>query len=106
MRLVRDAVQHNFEWDGDLLLNFFGGMSGPLRDDLRVGVGDVWIRFDRQIAKRNDAPDKQHQRHAEDQDAVAQGEIDEKPNHLPCSEAALENTSALVISSSPALAPC
>src|ERR1022692_5224206 len=106
MGLVGNAIQNDFERDGDLLFDFFGGVTGPLRDDLRVSVGDVGIGLDGQIAKRDNAPDEQHQRHAEYEGAVAQGEIDEKTNHLPCSEAAAENASAFATSSSPALAPC
>src|ERR1700686_2166655 len=105
MGFVGNPVQGDFEPDGDLLFDLFGGMAGPLRDDLRVSVGDVGIGLDGQIAKRDDAPDEQHQRHAEYQDAIAQGEIDEQTNHLPCSEAAAENASALATSSSPTFAP-
>src|ERR1700687_6195029 len=105
MGFVGNAVQGDFERDRDLLFDLFSGMAGPLRDDLRVSVGDVGIRFDGQITKRNDAPDEQHQRHAEYQDAIAQREIDEQTNHLPCSEAAAENASASATSSSPTFAP-
>src|SRR6202171_5404335 len=106
MGFVRNPVQGHFERDGDLLFALFGSVAGPLCDDLRVSVGDVGIGLDGQIAKRDDAPDEQHQRHAEYQDPVAQREIDEQTNHLPCSEAAAENASALATSSSPTFAPC
>ena len=46
-------------------LDFFGGMSGPLRDDLGVRIGHIGIRFDGQIVKRDDAPDEEDQRAAE-----------------------------------------
>src|SRR5258708_19761135 len=105
MGFVRNRVQGDFERNCDLRFGLFGGMPGPLRDDLRVSVGDVRIGFDGQIAKRDDAPDEQHQRHAEYQDAIAQREIDEQTNHFPCSEAAAENASALATSSSPTFAP-
>src|ERR1700691_1547373 len=106
MRLVRNAVQPDFERHSDLLFDFLGSMARPLRDDLRISVGNVGVSLDRQITKRDNAPDKQHQRHAENQNTVAQGEIDEETNHLPCSEAAAENASAFATSSSPNLAPC
>src|SRR5260370_1087043 len=105
MGFVGDAVEGDFQQDGDLLFNLFCSVAGPLRDDLRVGVRNVGIGFDGQIPKRDDAPDEQNQRNAENQDAVAQGEIDEQTNHLPCSEAAAENASALATSSSPTFAP-
>src|ERR1700676_5008638 len=105
MGFLRNPVQGDFERNRDLLFDFFGGVAGPLRDDLRVGVGDVGIGLDGQIAKRDDAPDEQHPRHAECQDAGAQREIDEQTNCLPCFEAAAENASALAPSSSPTFAP-
>src|SRR6202140_2882001 len=105
MGFVRNTVQGDFERDGDLLFDLFGSMAGPLRNDLRVSVGDVGIGLDGKITKRNDAPDEQDQRYAEYQDAVAQREIDEQTNHLPCSEAAAENASALAASSSPTFTP-
>src|SRR6202790_4244323 len=101
MGFVWNAVQSDFERDGDLLCAFFSGMTGPLRNDLRVRVGDVRIGFDGQIAKRDDAPDEQHQRHAKYQDAIAQRELDEQTNHFACSEAAAEKASAFATSSSP-----
>ena len=81
MLQVRNAVHHDFDGNGDLLLHFFGGAAGPLRDDLNVVVGHVGIGFDRQIVKRNRAPDQQQQGRREDQKAVIEGEIDERPNH-------------------------
>ncbi len=76
-----DAVQFYFERNGDLLLDFFGGVTGPLRDDLRVGVGDVGIGFDGQSVERNDAPDKEHERSAEDEQGIRESEIDGLANH-------------------------
>ena len=76
MRQMCDAVEFHFERNGDLLLDFFGRMTRPLCDDLRVRVGDVGIGFDGQGMERNDAPDEQDQRGAQNQQAVAQGKID------------------------------
>ena len=56
MLQVRDAVHHDFDRDGDLLLHFFGGAAGPLGDDLDVVVGDVRIRFDRQVVEGDARP--------------------------------------------------
>ena len=56
---VRDAVHDDFDGDGDLLFDLFGGAAGPLRDHLDVVVGHVGIGFHRQIVKRDRAPDQQ-----------------------------------------------
>src|SRR5271167_322587 len=102
MRHMGDAVQLYFEWNCDLLFDFFRRVSGPLRDDLGVGIGDVRVGLDRQIVKRNNARDKQDERQAQHQDSVVQSEIDEKANHLPRSARLLENASALATTSAPA----
>ena len=51
----------DFDRNRDLLLDFFGGAAGPLRDHLDVVIGNVGIGFDRKIVKRNRAPDQQQQ---------------------------------------------
>ncbi len=61
---VRHAVHLNFDGDGDLLLDFFGGAAGPLGDDLDVIVGDVRIGFDGKAVERDGAPDEQKRRRA------------------------------------------
>ena len=71
------AVQFYFERNRDLLFDFFGGVAGPLRDDLRVGVGNVGVGFDRQIVKRNDAPDEKHSARLSTRMRIAQGKIDQ-----------------------------
>jgi hypothetical protein len=43
MRDMRNAIHHDLEWDGDLLLNLFRRNSRPLRDDLHVVVRYVRI---------------------------------------------------------------
>ena len=48
MREVSNAVEFYFQRDGNLLLDFLGGMSWPLGDDLCVGVGNVRISLDGQ----------------------------------------------------------
>ena len=62
MRQVGDAVQFYFERNCDLLFDFFGGVSRPLSDDLRVSIGHVGIGFDGQSVKRDDAPDEEDER--------------------------------------------
>ena len=59
---VRDAGHLDLDGDGDLLLNLFGGASGPLRDDLDVVVGDVGVGFDGQVVERDDAPGEEEDR--------------------------------------------
>ena len=64
--------------NGDLLLDFFGGAAGPLRDDLNVVAGHVGIGFHGQIVEGDHAPDRQQGGCREDQKAVVQGEIDDR----------------------------
>ncbi len=71
MREMGDAVEFDFQGNGDLLFDFFGGVAGPLRDDLRVGVGDVGIGLDGQGVERDDAPDEEDERAPEYKQAVA-----------------------------------
>ena len=81
VRQMRHTVELDFEWNRDLLLDFFGGVARPLRDDLRVGVGNVGIGFDRQIVKGNDAPDEEHERPAQHEQGVVQREVDGLADH-------------------------
>jgi hypothetical protein len=43
MLQVGNAVHHDLDGNGDLLLYFLGGAAGPLGDDLNVVVGYVAI---------------------------------------------------------------
>ena len=70
MLQVRNAVHHDFERNGDLLLHLFGRNAGPLGDDLDVVVGDVGIGLHRKAAEGNDAPDEEQQGDGEHQEAV------------------------------------
>ena len=56
---VGDARHADFEGDGDLLLDVFGGAAGPLGDDVDVVVGDVGIGLDGEVVKGDDAPAEQ-----------------------------------------------
>src|ERR1700757_753875 len=104
-----DAVEFDFKGNSNLLLDFFGGMSGPLRDDLGVRIGHIGIRFDGQIVKRDDAPDEEDQRAAEYEQGIREGEINGLPDHAYCparfSATSVENSRALVTSSSPGFTP-
>src|SRR5277367_3446059 len=75
MREVRQAVHLNFDWDGDLLFDFFGGAAGPLGDYLDVIVGDVGIRFYRKSVEGNGAPNEQEEGEREDHEAVVEREV-------------------------------
>src|ERR1017187_1909866 len=105
MRQVRHAVQFHLQRYRNLLLHLFRRMSRPLGDHLRVRVGHVGIRFDRQVMERNDAPHEQHQRPAQNHQAVAQRKIDHHADHSFFSATSLENSRALVTSSSPGFTP-
>ncbi len=80
---VRQSVHHDFERNGNLLLDFLCRASRPLRDDLDVIVGHVGIGFDRQPLKGNDAPEKQQRSHYHHQETVAEREFDDCPDHGP-----------------------
>ena len=88
---MRHPIQFHLKRYGDLLLDFLGGVSRPLGDGLGVGIGDVGIGFDGQIVKGNDAPEKQHQRAPQHQQAVAQGKINQGRDHSLFSAMAVEN---------------
>src|ERR1017187_6894451 len=105
MRQVRHAVQFHLQRYRNLLLHLFRRMSRPLGDHLRVRVGHVGIRFDRQVMERNDAPHEQHQRSAQNHQAVAQRKIDHHADHSFFSATSLENSSAFVTTSSPGFTP-
>ena len=55
---VRDAVHHDFERNGDLLLHLLGGNSRPLRDNFHVIIRHVGIRFHRKLMKGNSHPNR------------------------------------------------
>ena len=82
MSHVGNAGHLDFEGDGDLLLDLFGGASGPLRDDLNVVVGNVRVSFDREILERDDSPGEEKDCETEDHPAVIQSKIYETTNHF------------------------
>ena len=77
MREVRETVHLNFDGDGDLLLDFFGGAAGPLRNDLDVVVGDIRIGFDRKGVEGDGAPHEKQGREREDHEAIIEREVDQ-----------------------------
>src|SRR5579864_398772 len=101
---MSDAVKLHFQRDRDLLFDFLGGVSRPLGDDLRVGVGHVRICLDRQGVERKHAPAEKHQRRAQNHQAVAQRKINQGPNHF-FSATSVENSKAFETTSSPGFTP-
>jgi len=79
---VREASHLDFNGNGDLLLDFFGGAARPLRDDLDVVVGDVGIGFDGKLMERDGTPGEEEESSSDNQPAIVQREIDEAANHL------------------------
>ena len=82
MLQMGDAGHRNFEGHGDLLLHFFRGAAGPLRDDLDVVVRDVGVSLDGQVMKRDDAPGEKNDGKDEDHQPVVQRKIDKTTDHL------------------------
>src|SRR5271167_4071576 len=103
MRKIRNPVHLDFNRYGDLLLHFFRSSSRPLRDHLHPSVSYVWIGLDGQVVERDHAPDKKEERHAQNNEAVVQSEIDERANH--CCPTVVWNSSALVTTRWPGVIP-
>jgi hypothetical protein len=78
---VRVQDSDDLERDRDLLLDLFGRNSWPLRDDLDVVVGDVGIRLDRQLVKRNRPQPEQAEAGREHERAIVEREVDGATNH-------------------------
>ena len=81
MREVGQAIHLQLNGNGDLALHFLGGAARPLRDDIDVVVGNVRVGLHREPVKRNDSPDEQQDAEAQDQELLAQGEINEVADH-------------------------
>ena len=82
MLQMRQPVHHDLNGYRDLLLDFFSCAPRPLRDDLDVIVGYVRVGFDRQIVKRDRAPNQQQDRRRQDQESVIERVVNESANHL------------------------
>ena len=93
---VGDAGHLNFDGDGDLLLYFFRRAPRPLCDHLNIVVGNIGIRFDRQVMERDGAPDKQQDGDCQDHEPVVQRKINQTTNHywstVFCSSRAFDTT--------------
>src|SRR6516162_5297046 len=87
-----NSVHLDLDGDGDLLLDFLGRPSRPLRDHLHPRVRHVGIRLDRQVVERDHAPNEEKQSRTEHNEAVVQSEIEECANH--CCSAVFWNSSA------------
>src|SRR5260370_27833060 len=100
MLQVRDAIHHDFDWNGDLLFHFFGCVAGPLCDHLHVVVGYIWISFHRQVVERDGAPNEKKYRRREHQEAIVESKVAQTPNHYSSTE--FSYTRAMVTTRSPA----
>jgi hypothetical protein len=78
---MRQTVHQRFDRNGDLLLDFFRRPAWPLGDEVDVVVRHVRVRLDRQVVKREDAPDEQQQRDSQDKKSVFECVIDETADH-------------------------
>src|ERR1035438_9959271 len=105
MLKVRDAVHLDFDRNRDLLLDLFRRSPWPLRNHLHPGIGHVRVGLDRQVVERNDAPNKQQNRHAQHNKAVIQCEVDDGANHYCCCSAEFWNSSALATTCWPGVSP-
>src|ERR1039458_3859896 len=104
---VGNAVHDDFDGDGDLLFDLFGGTAGPLGDDLDVVVGYVGIGLDGEVVERDCAPHQQQKRGKGDEEAVIESVIEEGANHRAtryCSTVFCR-TRAFVTTRSPGLIP-
>src|SRR5258708_34160189 len=106
MRQMCDSVHLRLDRDRDLLLDLLGGMARPLRDDARVDVGDVGVRFDGQIVERDHAPEEQHHAKAHDHHALAKREIDDAADHRGYCSTVRTNCSPLRTRAWPGVTPC
>jgi len=78
---VGDAGDRDFERDGDLLLDLFGGAARPLRDDVDVVVGDVGVGLDGEVMKGDGSPAEQQHGGDQDDEAVVERPVDELCDH-------------------------
>src|SRR5580692_9764170 len=81
MRQVRQSVHLDFNRNGDLLFDFFGGAPGPLGDDLDIIIGNVGIRLDGEIVKGDRSPNEQENGDRQHDEAVVQREVDDCADH-------------------------
>ena len=70
---ARDAVHADFHGYGDKAFHLFGGVAGPLGDELHHGRREIGIGIHRQAVQGARAGADQHERHEDDEKALAQG---------------------------------
>src|SRR5262249_7087304 len=103
---MRDAAHGELDRNRDLLLHFFRGVAGPLRDDLNARVGDVRIGLDREIREREDPPRGDRHAQAKGQNAVCERKANRFPDHEPSPvNAASSRSPPSLTASSPSLRP-
>src|SRR5262249_36754937 len=103
MLQMRDSVHLNFNRNGNLLLDFLGCAARPLGDDLHPNVGNVRVSFDRQRLECHHAPEKEQHCHAQDDEPIIEGLINQKADH--CCSAVFWNSTELPPPSCPTLTP-
>src|SRR5579863_548915 len=99
-----NPVHHDLDGDRNLLFHFLGRAARPLRNDGYVIVGDVGIRFHRQVVKGDASPNQEQCGDRKNQEAVLERKIDQGMDHCYCSTV-LCNTSAFATTLSPGLTP-
>src|SRR5580692_1707286 len=78
---VRRAVHGQLERKSGEALDFFGGMAGPLGDELNHGRRKIGIGVDGHAAERFGSGDDHQQGDDQDEEALAQGELDYVMDH-------------------------
>src|ERR1039457_6125879 len=76
-----NAVELNFERNGDQTLEFFGGMAGPLGDELDVRRREIGIGVDGEFLKRPCAPHHQGDGRHNNQERLSECEGNESGDH-------------------------
>src|SRR5665213_1058440 len=81
MRQMRNTGHLNFNRHCNLSFNLLSTAARPLRNDLNVVVRDVWIGFNGQTAKRDNAPHGENEHSAQYQPAILKCEINKRCQH-------------------------
>ena len=78
---VRRAVHGQFERERGEALDFFGGVAGPLGDQLDHGRRKIGIGVDGHALEGNGAGDDQQHGDHQHQEALPQSELDDAMDH-------------------------
>ena len=81
MLQTRQPGHGNFNWNGDVALNLFGGLPRALRDDFHHRRRRIGIGFDVQPAESIAARAEEQDQHGQHHRAARQGEFDELIEH-------------------------